>query len=169
MVKVLSVKIDGEEIHIFNSFLYIFESHGFHTLELDLIVSEVAQRRYNKEENHIIELVTEGTEINAFMFSKGLPGGLPRINLYAEIEGSEVYPFLPVFHEGDRGFPDIEEGLTIEEIRKVEMPEEFFTCKVKLPIDQVEWLSKKKPKEFKEFLQKAIAEQWEEEGKRENT
>ncbi|MGJ7922016.1 hypothetical protein [Neobacillus sp. LXY-4] len=157
MVSVKSVKIDGKEIHVFNSAIYIFESSMGSTLELDMIVSEVVLKKYKDEESLILEIeMNDGRLINSIMFVKTLPGGLPQLNLFCELDDIEEYEDLNRVSENDSTFPNIEEGITLAEIRNVEMPNEKITLKLNLPIDQVEWLHKHKTKElndiFKGFL-----------------
>ncbi|MBT2687377.1 hypothetical protein J7I93_04190 [Bacillus sp. ISL-47] len=157
MAGVKSVSIDGEAIYVFNSAIYIFETSSGNTLEVDMVVSEVTLRKYKNRESLIAEIELEdGRIISSFMFLKTLPGKLPRLNLLCELDEDEPYEDVLRISENDLAFPDIEEGITLEEIRKVEMPNEKVTLKLNLPIDQVEWLKEKKSKElnqlFKEFL-----------------
>jgi hypothetical protein len=157
MVGVKSVKIDGKDIHIFNSAIYIFEAGSGFTLELDMIVSEVVLKKYKDEENLFVEAELEdGRAISTIMHVKTLPGGLPQLNLFCEIDDTEDYEDFPSVTENGSWFPNIEEGITLEEIRAVEMPNEKVTLKLNLPVDQVEWLKKQKTRDlngiFKELL-----------------
>ncbi|MEH7415526.1 hypothetical protein V7266_09625, partial [Neobacillus drentensis] len=141
MAVVKTVKIDGEIIHVFKSAIYVFEASSGFTLELDLIVSEVVVKKYKKEDNLIIEIELEdGRVLHSIMHVKVLAGGLPQLNLFCELDAPDEYYFLDRVNENDSWFPNIEEGITIEEIRKVEMPVEDIQLKLKLPIDQIEWL-----------------------------
>ncbi|WP_284035392.1 hypothetical protein [Neobacillus sp. 114] len=145
MVVVKSVKIDGESIHIFNSAIYIFESSSGFSLQLDLIVSEVTVKKYRKFENLIMEIELEdGRILNSIMHAKILPGGLPQLNLFCELDDLNEYEDFEKINENDSWFPNIEEGITLEEIRKAEMPDEEVSLKLKLPINQVEWLKAQK-------------------------
>jgi hypothetical protein len=158
LVTVKSVKVDGESIHIFNSALYIFESNMCYTLQLDVIVSEVVVNRYKAEEQLIIEVEMEdGRILSSIMHLRTLPGGLPHLNLFCDIEDPEEYPGLDIVNESDSEFPDIEADITLEDIRKVEMPNEKVTLKLTLPINQVEWLKNQKARDlntlFKELLE----------------
>lgn len=153
MVVVKSVKVDGESLHIFKSAIYIFESGAGLTLELDLIVSEVAVKKYKKEDTLIIEIELEdGRMINSIMHVKILSGGLPQLHLICELDDIEEYKDFEWVSENDSWFPNIEEGITIEEIRKVEMPDEDVSLKLKLPIDQVEWLKAQKKAKLNELF-----------------
>jgi hypothetical protein len=159
MVGVKSVIIDGETFYIFNSAIYIFESSTGSTLEVDMIVSEVTLRKYKDRESLIAEIELEdGRVISSFMFLKSLPGRLPRLNLFCELDENENYEGVLRISENDLAFPDIEEGITLEDIRKVEMPNEKITLKLNLPVDQVEWLREQKNRDlnllFKELLYK---------------
>lgn len=161
MVGVKSVSIDGETIYLFNSAIYIFESTSGCTLEVDMIVSEVTLRKYKDRESLIAELELEdGRLISSFMFLKTLPGKLPRLNLFCELDEGENYEGVLRITENDLEFPDIEEGITLEDIRKVEMPNEKVTLKLTLPIDQVEWLKEKKSKELNQLFQELLYEYW---------
>jgi hypothetical protein len=161
MAVVKSVKIDGENIHIFNSALYIFESHSGYTLELDLVVSEVTERKYKKEQNLIIEIELEnGRLIDSIMHVKTLSGGLPQLNLFCDIEDIDEFDDLDRVSESSSWFPNVEEGVTLEEIRKVEMPNENISLKLNLPINQVEWLKEQKKASLNEMLQEFISEYW---------
>lgn len=159
MVSVKSVKIDGQNIYFFNSAIYIFKSSTGHTLQLDIIVSEVTLNKYKNEESLILEVeLLDGRIISSIMLVNTLPGGLPQLNLFyelAEQELDEYDDFLQV-DEGLANFPNIEQGLTLAEIRNVEMPNEKINLKLNLPIDQVEWLKMQKTKDlnslFKELL-----------------
>jgi hypothetical protein len=124
-----------------------------------MIVSEVTLRKYKDRESLIAEIELEdGRVISSFMFLKSLPGRLPRLNLFCELDESENYEGVLRISENDLAFPDIEEGITLEDIRKVEMPNEKITLKLNLPIDQVEWLREQKNRDlnllFKELLYK---------------
>lgn len=161
MVGVKSVTMDGEPICVFSSAIYIFESSTEDHLDVEMIVSEVSLRKYKDRESLIVEIELEdGRVISSFMFLKSLPGKLPRLHLFCEIDKDHDYDYdydgILRISEDDLAFPDIEEGITLEDIRKVEMPNEKITLKLNLPIDQVEWLKMKKNKElnqlFKEFL-----------------
>src|SRR4051812_18488799 len=110
MVRVRSVKIDGENIHVFNSAIFIFESGLGPALELDLIVSEVTVKKYRKEETLIVEIELEdGRIVNSIMHVKILSGGLPQLNLFCELEDNHEYEDLNCVNENDSWFPNIEE------------------------------------------------------------
>jgi hypothetical protein len=161
MVEIKTIKIDGESIHIFKSAIYIFESSSGYTLELDIIVSELAVKKYKKIENLIIEIeLADGRIINSIMHVKILSGGLPQLNLFCELDDIQEYEDFEKVNENDSWFPDIEEGITIEEIRKVEMPIEDISLKLKLPIDQVEWLKSQKKGALNEMFQAFISDYW---------
>lgn len=162
MVAVKSVKIDGEIIYVFKSMIYIFESSSVFTLELDMIVSEVAVKRYKNEETLIVEIELEdGRIISSIMHVKVLTGRLPQLNVYMELGDLDEYPDFHIVHEDESSFPNLEEGITIEEIRKVEMPNEKITLKLTLPIDQTEWLIKLKVKDLNNIFRELIYKYWE--------
>ncbi|MGG1675246.1 hypothetical protein ACIFOT_05760 [Neobacillus sp. NRS-1170] len=159
MVSVKKVIIDGESIHVFKSAIYLFESSTGITLELDLIVSEVTVKKYKKMENIIIEIELEdGRIINSIMHVKVFSGGLPQLNLFCELDDIQEYEDFDKVNENDAWFPNIEEGITLEEIRKVEMPIEEVSLKLKLPIDQVEWLKSQKKGPLNEMIKEWIEE-----------
>lgn len=161
MVGVKSVKIDGENIHVFNSLIYIFEAGSGFTLELDLIVSEVVVNKYKQEDTCIVEIELEDERIlSSIMNVKILPGKLPQMNIYTEIDDPGEYSGIQRITENDASFPSLEEGITIEEIRKVEMPNKKIHLKLDLPIDQVEWLGKKQPHELNDIFQTLIYHYW---------
>ncbi|WML60407.1 hypothetical protein [Neobacillus sp. PS2-9] len=161
MVVVKSVKIDGEGIHVFKSAIYIFETGSNFTLELNLIVSEIVVKKYKKEETLIIEVeLDDGRVIHSIMHVKILSGGLPQLNLFCELDDFEEYKDFERVNENDSWFPNIEEGITIEDIRKVEMPDEEFSIKLKLPIDQVEWLKNQKRARLNELFKEVIYDLW---------
>lgn len=161
MAAVKTVKIDGEIIHIFNSAIYIFESHSGFTLELDLIVSEVMFKKYKQEQTLIIEIELEdGRIIDSIMHLKTLSGGLPQLNLFCDLDDIDEYEDFDRVDENSSWFPNVEDGITLEEIRKVEMPNEDVSLKLKLPIDQVEWLKKQKKKDLNEMFTHLIYEIW---------
>lgn len=161
MAVVKSVKLDGEEIRIFNSAIFLFESSTMITLECNIIISEVTLRKYEKVENVIVEIELEdGRMINSIMHVKAIKGKLPQMNLFCEIGDSEDLGDIMRISENDSQFPNIEEGITLEEIRKVEMPNEKVTIKVTLPIDQVEWLKAQKPAQLSQTLNEMIMDYW---------
>ena len=161
MAVIKSVRIDGEIIHVFNSAIYVFEASSGYTLELDLIVSEVVLKKYKKEDNLIIEIELEDDRVlNSIMHVKILAGGLPQLNLFCEIDDPDDYYFLDRVNENDSWFPNIEEGIAIEEIRKVEMPDEDIKLKLILPIDQVEWLKNQKKARLNELFKDFIYNHW---------
>ena len=157
--KVKTVKIDGEEIYIFNSAIYIFESTYSNTLELEMIVSEVTLKKYRNEDTLIVEIeLHDGALINSIMHVKILPGRLPQLHMFCEIDDPDEYSGVERVNENDSWFPNIEEGITIEDIRKVEMPVEDVSLKLKLPIDQVEWLKKQKKQTLNDLIKEMIYE-----------
>jgi hypothetical protein len=165
MAVVMSIKIDGETIHIFNSAIYIFESTSGYTLELDLVVTEITERKYKKEQNLIIEIELEsGRLIDSIMHVKALSGGLPQLNLYCDLDTLDEYEELEIVNENSASFPNVEEGITLEEIRKIEMPNENISLKLNLPIDQVEWLKKQKKARLNEMISTFISEYWKKQG-----
>ncbi|WP_258309271.1 hypothetical protein [Cytobacillus oceanisediminis] len=122
-------------------------------------MSEVTLRKYEDRESLIAEIELEdGRLISSFMFLKSLPGKLPRLNLVWELDEGETYEDILRVSESDLAFPDIEEGITLEDIRKVEMPNEKVTLKLTLPIDQVEWLKEKKNKELSQIFKELLNE-----------
>ncbi|MBM4761024.1 hypothetical protein [Bacillus sp. B15-48] len=162
-----SVLIDGEKIHIFNSALYLFESYSGCTLNLDVIVSEVALKKYHNKESLIVEIeLKDGRVISSFMFLKTVPGGLPQLNLFCELDDPDEYSDLLRVHENDSEFPRIEEGITLEDIRKVEMPNEKVTVKLTLPINQVEWLKSQKARELNKIVNEMIERYWNEQDRK---
>lgn len=164
MTAVMSVKIDGEPIHVFKSEIYIFESVSGLTLELDLIVSEVTIRKYGKEQTLIIEIeLLDGRIIESIMHVKSLAGGLPQLNLFCDVVDIDEYEDLDKVNENSTWFPNVEEGITLEEIRKIEMPDEPISLKLTLPIEQVEWLKKQKKKELNQLFTEMIYERWKKE------
>jgi hypothetical protein len=165
MVVIKEVKIDGESIHVFNSAIYIFEATPGYTLELDLIVSEVVVKKYKKLDNLIIEIELEDSRIlNHIMNVKTLAGGLPQLNLFCELDDIDDYEDFDKVNENDSWFPNIEEGITLSEIRKLEMPIEDVSVKLRLPIDQVEWLKKQKKKVLNDLFKDWIYNQWKKQG-----
>lgn len=161
MRKVKTVKIDGENVFMFNSAIYIFEAGSRYTLELDMIVSEIVLKKYGHLENLIIEIEMEdGEVISTIMHLRGLVGGgLPQLNLYSEMYDLEDYGNFQIVNENDVSFPNIEEGISFEEIRKVEMPNEKINLKLHLPIDQTEWLAKQ-GKNLNGIMKEAIYDYW---------
>ncbi|KON86181.1 hypothetical protein AF332_04645 [Sporosarcina globispora] len=158
MAGIKSINLDGEEVYVFNSAIYIFESSAGNTLEVDLIVSEVTLRKFQDRDSMITEIELEDDRIlSSFMFLKPVPGKLPRLSLFCELDPEESYEGVSRISEEHSDFPDIEAGISLEEIRKVEMPNEKITLKLNLPINQVEWLKEQKNKElnqlFKELLE----------------
>ena len=157
MVGVKMVNLDGEEIYIFNSAIYILETSSGFSLELDIIVSEVALKKYSNRESIIAEIeLTDNRVISSFMYIKSIPGRLPQLNLNCEVDSPDEYQDLDYINENETDFPNIEEGITLADIRKVEMPDEKITLKLTLPIDQVEWLRGKKPKELNQTIKNII-------------
>ncbi|MCS0670488.1 hypothetical protein [Cytobacillus firmus] len=157
MAGIKSINLDGEEVYVFNSAIYIFESSAGNTLEVDMIVSEVTLRNYQDRESLITEIELEdGRILSSFMFLKPVPGKLPRLSLFCGLDPEESYEGVLRISEDHLDFPDIEAGITLQEIRRVEMPNEKITLKLNLPINQVEWLKGQKNKElnqlFKELL-----------------
>lgn len=161
MVVVKSVKIDGESIHFFKSAIYILEANSGFTLELDLIVSELIVKRYKKEDTLIIEIeLDNGRVLHSIMHVNKLSGGLPQLNLFCELDEVGEYNDFIRLNENDSCFPNIEEGITLEEIRSVEMPDEEISIKLKLPIDQVEWLKNQKKNRLNELFKEIIYDLW---------
>lgn len=162
MIGVKSVKIDGESIHIFNSMIYIFEAGSGFTLEADLIVSEVVVKKYKHEDTLIVEIeLGDGRIISSIMNVKILSGRLPQLNVYMELEDAGEYPDIQRINENDALFPSLEDSITIEEIRKVEMPNDKINLKLNLPIDQVEWLKTQPSHTLNDLFTKLIYDYWE--------
>lgn len=161
MIGVKSVKIDGESIHIFNSMIYIFEAGSGFTLEADLIVSEVVVKKYKHEDTLIVEIeLGDGRIISSIMNVKILSGRLPQLNVYMELEDAGEYPDIQRINENDALFPSLEDSITIEEIRKVEMPNDKINLKLNLPIDQVEWLKTQPSHTLNDLFTKLIYDYW---------
>ncbi len=157
MVGVKTVNLDGEKVHIFNSAIYILETSSGFSLELDIIVSEVALKKYSNHESIITEIeLTDNRVISSFMYIKLIPGRLPQLNLNCSIDGPFEYQGLDYINENETNFPDIEKGISLADIRKVEMPDEKISLKLTLPIDQVEWLRGKTSKELKQIFKAII-------------
>lgn len=157
MEKVKSVILDGEEIHVFNSAIYLFETNTTVTLELNVIVSEIVTNKYKHVDNLIVEIELEdGRMINSIMSVTVMQGRLPQLHIFCDIDDLDEYKGLSILNENNSSFPDIEEGITLEEIRKVEMPLEDITLKLKLPIEQVEWLRKLKKKEVTDMMEEFL-------------
>jgi hypothetical protein len=109
----------------------------------------------------IIEIELEdGRIIHSIMNVKILPGGLPQLNLFSDLGDEDDYIDFERVNENDSWFPNIEEGITIEAIRKVEMPLEDMNLRLKLPIDQVEWLKKQKKKDLNELFKEMLYDIW---------
>ncbi|WP_174734385.1 hypothetical protein [Mesobacillus harenae] len=164
MIGVKSVTIDGESVYVFNSAIYIFDSTSGSSLVLDIIVSEITFKKYKDRESLIVEIeMDDGRLISSFMYLKTLPGELPQLNLFCDLDDTEDYEDFHRVNENDSVFPNVEEGITLADIRKVEMPNEKVTLKLNLPIDQAEWLKKQKAKDlnaiFKELLYEYIRKQ----------
>ncbi|MGM0904135.1 MAG: hypothetical protein ACQEXB_23895 [Bacillota bacterium] len=85
-----------------------------------------------------------------------MPGGLPQLNLFCDIEDPDEYSGLDIVSESDSEFPDIETGITLEDIRKVEMPNEKVTLKLNLPINQVEWLKNQKTRDLNAIIKELL-------------
>lgn len=154
MAAVKTVKIDGQMLHIFQSEIYIFESNIGKTLELDMIVSEVVVNKYKNEETLIIEIeLDNGRIIGSIMNVKFLSGKLPQMSVFMEVDDVEQYSDLLQVNENDTTFPTIGDGITLEEIRRVEMPDEKISLKLNLPINQVEWLRSHKGKELNDLFE----------------
>lgn len=165
MVGIKSVKIDGESLYVFKSAIYILVSSSGFTLELGMIVSEVVVKKYRKVENLIIEIELEdGRIINSIMHLKIFSGGLPQLNLFCELDDIQDYEDFDKLNENDSWFPNIEDGITLEEIRSVEMPNEEISLKLKLPIDQAEWLKNQKKASLNELFKEFIHYYWEKQG-----
>jgi hypothetical protein len=164
MVSVKSVKFDGEGIYFFDSSIYIFESTSGYTLELAMIVSEVVMKKYAKEENFILEIeLQDGRVINTIMHIQGFSGKLPQLNLYCDLDDIDEYQDFYLVTETEPVFPAIGEGMTLEEIRKYEMPNEKVNLKLTLPIDITEWLAKQKKSTIETIFKEAIYSYWKKE------
>lgn len=161
MVQIREIKIDGESIHFFQSAIYIFESSTGHSLELMMVVSEIVEAKYKDLENLFLEIELNDKRVfSIIMNPQRITGGLPKLCLFCDIDSVEEYQGFQIVQESDQNFPDIEEGITIEEIRKQEMPNVKVNLKLTLPIDQKEWLDKQKKKDLEYFIRESIYEYW---------
>jgi hypothetical protein len=106
----------------------------------------------------------DGRIINSIMHLKIFSGGLPQLNLFCELDDFQEYEDFDRFYENDSWFPSIEHGITIKEIRRVEIPNEEISLKLKLPIDQVEWLKNQKKAGLNEIFTEFIYYYWEKQG-----
>jgi hypothetical protein len=166
VVEILSVKIDGEVIHTFDSTIYIFESSTGYTLELTMIVSEIVVNKYRNFENLIVEVeLKDGRLINSIMHLQNLSGGLPQLHLFCDVDDPNEYKGFDLVNESNPVFPKIGEGITLTEIRKYEMPNERVKLNLTLPIDQAEWIAKQKKSEIEKIVKAAIYEYWKRENK----
>lgn len=161
MIKVKAVQIDGESIYIFSSAIYLIESIQGYTLELNLIVSEVVIKKYQKEEKLIVEFELDDHRLfSSIMDVLVLPGKIPIMNLVCVVDDFNEFSGIQVVNENDSEFPSVDESITIEEIRKVEMPDEKISLKLNLPIDQVEWLRNHKAKDINQLFKEWIYDYW---------
>jgi hypothetical protein len=160
-VDVKSIKLDGESIHVFDSAIYLFESSSGYTLELMMIVSEVVLRKYKNAENIIVEIeLDDGRLINSIMHLQSLSGGLPQFHLFCAIDDFDDYQDFYLVKEIDPVFPRIGEGLTLQDIRQYEMPNERVKFNLNLPIDQAEWIAKQTKKDLEKIFKEFIYEYW---------
>jgi hypothetical protein len=121
----------------------------------------VIVKKYKNEETLIVEMeLQDGRIISSIMQVKIWSGGLPQLNLYCEVDDIEDYYDFDRVTENDSFFPNLEEGITLQEIRKVEMPNEKIVLKLHLPIDQTEWLSEQKSAVLNEMFKEMIYEYW---------
>lgn len=158
MVEVKSLLIDGEPVHLFRSAVFLFQSEEGWTLELDGIVSEVAVRKYEKIDRGIAEIELEdGRVFSQFMDIQVFMGKLPQLQLYCEVGSPDEYKGFPVVSENESFELNLDEGLTLTDIRKVEMPNEKVRLTLELPIDQAEWLAKQKKKDINALFKDIIA------------
>ncbi|WP_409294186.1 hypothetical protein V1498_13220 [Peribacillus sp. SCS-26] len=159
MAGIASLRIDGEEIMVFNASIYIFKSSGGYSLELECVVGEITATKYEKVENMIVEIeLTNGSYLNTIMHKGNGKGRLPRLHIYCELDDPDEYKGIPVIDENEADFPDIDEGLSLAEIREYEMPMVKVKLAAVLPINQAEWLGKLKKKELEAFLTEAVSQ-----------
>ncbi|WP_028392736.1 hypothetical protein [Bacillus cihuensis] len=148
MPQIKRVKINGEEIRLLNNVLYLHYSEGDgYSLLLDTVITEVDARKYShKDKAEVLLRYDDDKEESLDMFITGVTevgnGDVPVLELEVNIDNHEKFRNLEVVN-GDSiecKFPDPTVGITIEEVRKIDMPSDKIDITAILPIDLKEWL-----------------------------
>lgn len=146
------VQINGEAIHVFDYIWYLIKiTENDYRLNIELVVSEVVAKKYYRHGEIDVQLTYENEEVETLImdidYLEGVSGdaAIPIMELgvtLTSIDGYEdikVYDDSVIWREGGE-WPRVSPSVTIEDIRKIEMPDEIIDISVTLPIDLTEWI-----------------------------
>jgi hypothetical protein len=156
---VKSVKVNGSEIYVFKSDLYLFELDGEYDLNLVLIVSEDDEEKFNGGKKVNVEILTyDGREFNLEMSSNIRNTSIPVLYFAASIENIDDYKNIDIVNSDQMNERDalLERDITLADIRKVKMPYREYDIELTLPIDQIEWLHDKDKDQISKIIEEAL-------------
>lgn len=165
------VQINGEAIHVFDYICYFIKSaENDYRLNIELVVSEVVAKKYYRHGQIDVQLTYENEEVEMLImdidYLEEVSGDaeIPIMELGATLTSIEGYEDIKVYDDSviwneDRGWPRVTPSVTIEDIRRVEMPDEEIdiSMTLTLPIDLTEWIHKNNVN-FEEILKEALYE-----------
>ncbi|MEH7157458.1 hypothetical protein [Neobacillus drentensis] len=146
-MEIKSIKINDEMIHIFDYALFIFDGNeNDYSLSLDIMVSEVvALKFYNEDKVKVCWQYNNGEEqtfmMNLDHVTEVGNTEIPELNLTVDIDNPKDFWWLKTVNfDTKEEYPSLRKDITIDEIRKVEMPDRELDLTVMIPIDLEEWL-----------------------------
>jgi hypothetical protein len=164
-----SVKLNDEPIHVFDYNWYIYDHEdGDYDLNLELIITEIVAGKFNFEDKVNVSLRYDNEEEQNLLMSVdsvievGHPE-IPTIDFSGpiddpkEFEGLRIVKWKTSYEE----YRFHKEDITIEEIRKVEMPNRDvnINLNLNLPIDLQEWVEQNEGK-VKEIIEESLYNFW---------
>ncbi|MDQ0975878.1 hypothetical protein QFZ31_005756 [Neobacillus niacini] len=141
------VRINEELIHVFDYVRYVYDNEiGDCFFHLDLIVTEVVIIKYVFDQEVKVSLVYNNGEEHTFtMLVQGVTevgnAEIPILELCVKIDDPEKFQELKIV-KWDTPLEEYSLGnnITIEEIRRIEMPNREVQFEATLPIDLEEWV-----------------------------
>lgn len=165
MRKITTIKLNNQEEHIYSYEMYIFdEEEDGYDFHIEVVISEIVAEKYYEASEIDVTIIYENNEekqlsMKVFDITQVGNAEVPILHLCKESINIDEYRDLRVFNVDNYEVRDIKSDLTIEDIRKVEMPlSEVYTTLI-LPIDQTEWIDWT-GEGINEMLSEAIYDYW---------
>ncbi|MES1047224.1 hypothetical protein FOA22_22480 [Heyndrickxia oleronia] len=173
MSKIVTVKFDNEPVHVFDSTIYIYqnESNKF-GLNLEFIITEIVAKKYHyyRDKVNVTFELSNGMIKNYPMSVEDVTevgnAEIPVIFLHTDIPSIEGFEDVIILDDDtfNEKYPELNKNISIEEIRKVEMPKEDVDIEVNLPIDLAEWIYANE-KNMSAILEEALHDYWKKKSK----
>ncbi|MBM7690840.1 hypothetical protein JOC77_000243 [Peribacillus deserti] len=156
MSNISSVKINGENIHLFASDLYIRQENGYETLCLQIVMGEEDQESNSLLKDAVVKITLDDQRVFTKIMKIEKVGyyHLPGLLLAGKIENFHEFEGIDIISENESLRTRMDKEITLDDIRKVKMPHD--DDEFRLPVEQLEWLSEFGAEEKNEIVKRAI-------------